>query len=502
MTRVAVRTLLLAVGFTIAVQAAAAAAAPAASATSYEASVVGLAVTRQTWNEDRPWEKTAPDNRRVLAVVIDGPLLLTTAQMVDEATLIQAEKFGRSDRVPARVVYVDREVDLCLLRVEDPKFFADLTPVKLAPGTPLDGTLRSVRWRNQQLEVSASRIKRYEVQESFFGQLRHTFLLIQTDLSGGGWSEPVFSDGHFVGLTVTQDEQSARVIPIEIIAAYLERVRAAGTYQGFPDLGIKWQVNEDAGLARFLGQTGERRGILVRQVPWGSTGYGVLEPRDLLLSLDGSPLDASGFFRHPRFGRLEFPALLSEKRRVGDVIAAQVLRQGKVLDLTLTLRAYPASLDLVPVRRGDDPPPYLVAGGLVFRELDAEYLRSWGREWMRKAPLQVLSRYLLLRSSQEEKRRRIVVLQMVLPSAYNTGYQDMSNLPIMKVNGIAVDSIAAVAEAFRHPSNGFHTIQPSANGDSDLIVLDAAGFEGATKAVLEEYGIPEAARVIEGESRP
>ena len=473
----------------------------AAPPPTYEASVVGLAVTRQSWNEDRPWEKTAPDNRRVLAVVVDGPYLLTTAQMVDEATLIQAEKFGRSDRVPARVVHVDREVDLCLLRVEDPSFFSDLTPVKLADGTPLDAVLRSVRWRNQQLESSASRIKRFEVQESYFGQLRHMFLLIQTDLSGGGWSEPVFADGHLVGLTVSQDEQSARVIPVEMISAYVRRARAAETYHGFPDLGIKWQVNEDAALARFLGQTGERRGILVRQVPWGSTAYGVLEPRDLLLSLDGQALDASGFYRHPRFGRLEFPAILSEGHQVGDEVPAQVLRKGKVLDVRLTLREYPVELDLVPVRRGDDAPVYLIAGGLVFRELDAEYLRSWGREWMRKAPLQVLSRYLLLRSSQEPGRRRIVFIQMVLPSAYNTGYQELSNLPIEKINRRPVDSIAAVAEALRHPSDGFDTIEASPNGDSDLIVLDAAGLDEATKAVLEEYGIPEAAREVSGGSK-
>lgn len=461
---------------------------------SYDAGIVALSVTSQSWDEERPWEKSSPSSRRINAVVVDGPYLLTGAQMLEDATLIQAEKFGRARRVPARVLLADPEVDLALVQVDDPSFFADLKPVRLAEGTPLDGTLRTVRWRNQQLEISASRIKRYEVQESFFGQLRHMFLLVQTDLSGGGWCEPVFAQDGLVGITVAQDEQSARVIPVEILAAFLDRARA-GSYTGFPDLGVKTQVNEDGALARFLGQTGERAGILVRQVPWGSTGFGVLEPRDLLLSLDGQPLDASGYYRHPRFGRLEIAAMLSETHRVGDAIPAQVLRQGKVVDVRLTLRAYPATMDLVPVRRGDDPPPYLVAGGLVLRELDGDYLRSWGRDWMKKAPMAILSRYLLERSAQAPGRRRVVILQAVLPSAYNIGYQDLSNLPVKSINGNPVDSIAAAAEAFRSPKGGFHTIELLPGGDTSLIVLDAARFDEATRGILEEYGIHEAVRV-------
>jgi hypothetical protein len=250
-------------------------------------------------------------------------------------------------------------------------------------------------------------------------------------------------------------------------------------------------------MARFLGQMGERSGILVRQVPWGSTGHGVLEPRDLLLSLDGHALDASGFYRHPRLGRLEFPQILADGHRVGDVVPARVLRNGKTVDVRLALRDYPASMDLVPVRRGAAPPPYLVAGGFVFRELDADYLRSWGRDWTKSAPIQLLSRYLLSRSAQEPGRRRIVFVHQVLPSAFNIGYQEVSSLPVERINGRPVDSIAAVAEALRHPDGEFHVIEPTASAGAEQIVLDAAGLEDATRAILEEYGIPAAVRLAE-----
>ena len=40
------------------------------------------------------------------------------------------------------------------------------------------------------------------------------FVLVTTDISGGGWGEPVFSDGSLVGLSASQSDQSARIIAV------------------------------------------------------------------------------------------------------------------------------------------------------------------------------------------------------------------------------------------------------------------------------------------------
>ena len=45
-------------------------------------------------------------------------------------------------------------------------------------------------------------------------------------------------------------------------------------------------------------------GVLIRQVPWGSSACGVLEPRDILISVDGRSIDAEGFYTDPRLGQL------------------------------------------------------------------------------------------------------------------------------------------------------------------------------------------------------
>ena len=229
----------------------AAGAAGAGASRPYGASVVALVVTSQDWDEDRPWEKKAPESRRVNAVVVDGPCLLTTAQMVADASLIQAEKFGRSVRVPARILHVDREVDLALVGIDAPEFFSDLVPVRLAGESLLDGTLHTVRWRNQQLEVSATRVQRMEVQSSHFGRLEHPFLLVQTDLSGGGWAEPVFADHRLVGVTGVKSRWVC-VAGGLIMVNSASGIRAAEDYSNSLALFVQQAVGAALGIGLVL----------------------------------------------------------------------------------------------------------------------------------------------------------------------------------------------------------------------------------------------------------
>lgn len=467
-----------------------------ASTDPYGPSVVSLQVSFQEWNPQLPWTKRDPATRLGNAVVVEGNRLLTTAQMVASSTYLEVQKFGRPSHVEAQVAFVDVECNLALLSVAEPGFFEDLTPARLADATPVEGTLLTARWQNQQLEVAASRVKRILVEESWYGRLEHIFLHLQTDLTGGGWSEPVFGGEALVGLTVSQQsDQRARAIPVELISRFLDRARDPASYRGFPVFGVKWQYNEDPVLAAWLGQTGAPQGIVIRQVPWGSSGCNALRPLDILLAVDGAAIDANGFVNHPRFGRILFQQSLVERHQPGDVVSARVLRDKAVLDLTMTLRPYPAGIDLVPSRRGMEPPPYVIAGGLVFQELDADYLRAWGRDWTKDAPLRLMTLYTLQQVNQRAGRRRVVFLSGVLPSPYTTGYEELAELPVARVNGREIGSLADLEAAFRSPDGRFHTIRLEPNAVRSEIVLDATGFEAATKALVEEFGIPDRARL-------
>jgi len=467
-----------------------------AKAAGYEGQVVELTVTFQTYDPRQPWAKTNPRSRSAMAVVTEGCSLLTTAQMVADATLIQAEKFGSPPRTPVRVLQADPEVNLALLAPEDPTFCADLTPVRLDDALPTAGPVNSVRWRSGRLEVSASRVARIEVRRSQTSDLEHAFLRVKSDLGGGGWAEPVFREDRLVGLTSSQSEDLANVLPVEVVRDYLRANRAEGAYPGFGNLGFSWRVLRNRALAAYLGEAGPPRGVLVLDVPWGSSGCGALRTGDVLLELDGQPIDAEGYYVHPRYGRLRFTHIAVEDHLAGDVLDARVFRDGGKATVRVPLRRYPSGSRLIPGRLPDSPPPYFVAGGLVFRELAADYLGAWGEEWREVADTRLVAYWDLEREAQRPNRRRVVILAYVLPDAFNLGYHDLANLPVREVNGVPVASLGDVADGLRHPIGRFHRIGFEPNPVRRDLVLDAATFEAETEAILVRYGIPERFRSV------
>ena len=469
-------------------------AAPARQA--WERSVVQLSVTYQTWDHGRPWAKESPGTRQAMGVVVAGHLVLTTAQILSDATLIELEALGRNHPITPRVVAVDPSVDLALLAIDDLEMKAELSPVAVAPRTPTSGALWTVRWSDEQLEVAASRIRRFVVRESFRGSLNHVFMLAQTDISGGGWSEPVFDGDQLVGLTANQDaERRARIIPAEILGAFLRRARDPAHYPGFPNLELSWQMLENPAAAGYFGVGEAPRGVLLHEVPWGSSGCGGLEPMDVLVSLDGNEIASDGTYAHAYLGRLRFEQIIQDGHEVGDAVPARVIRGGREQDVRLVLRRADLGMDLIPEENPEEPPPYLVAGGLVFQELDGSYLASWGKNWRQEAPARLVAMLSLQGSAQTRARRRVVVLASVLPLEYTIGYQDLGNLAVERINDVEVDSIPDVASALAAPGGDFHVVEFLPGPVPRKLVLDAAGLEAATREAMTRYSVPRPVRL-------
>jgi hypothetical protein len=465
----------------------------------YKDKIVALRATRQLFDEDRPWAKKNPEVRDGTAVVVSKGLLLTGASMIQNATFIQVEKHGRADWITPRLVHQDSAINLALLAVDQPGFFDDLTPVEIAESTTTEGVVRSLRWKGRQLEVSNSRPGRVEVIESPYGSVHHAILRLSTDFSAGGWADPVFADDKLIGITVAQSGQTATVVPAEIIKAYVESPARDGQdsdYRGFASIGaLRWQTNTDRSLTAYLGLEGEPRGVFIRRVPWGLTGCSSLQPHDILMELDGQKIDASGNYHHPLYGQLRFDHIVVEGHKPGDIVPARVFRDRQFIDIEIELRRYPSSARLIPWRRTDSGPPYLVAGGFVFRELDGRYLYTWGSDWKTKAPDQLRYFFFLLGSAQSPERRRIIVISHVLPSAYNIGYHSVSNLLVKSINGFEIDSIADVEEAFKRPKDDLHRIAFYPNLTAREVIIDGATFEEETQAILAAYEVPDRMRL-------
>lgn len=453
-----------------------------------EQQLVTVRVTYQEWNEYRPWQKKNPRNRTFLGTVISGNRILAPAAYLADATLIQFEKYDQPPRVPARIIHHDPQAGLALLTTDEPGFFDDLNPVEIAE-TPEGENYTCAAWKSGQLTLSSCRWSRVAVLSTSVPYFSYAAIYFITDLKDGGRGEPVFSNGKMIGLTKSQSGDRITVVPAELIQAYL-RAQELPDYPGFGRLGLFYQYNTGEAQAAYHGLGGKPTGIRILECYPPGSCINILEPGDILLELDGHKINARGDYAHPRYGNVDLNLIATEGHFAGDVLTAKVLRNKELLELKIPLKNVPASSALIPEARPDQPPPYLVAGGLVFRELDQPYLEAWGDEWKEKIPSYLRALYKLRRHKPTTEQQRLIVLADVFPDEYNLGYHDLSQHIVLSVNERPIDSIAAMEEAFAHPTNGFHIIEFMPSYGPAKVILDAERFEEATRTIMEKYQIP------------
>jgi hypothetical protein len=86
-----------------------------------------------------------------------------------------------------------------------------------------------------------------------------------------------------------------------------------------------------------------------------------------------------------------------------------------------------------------------------------------------------------------EGNRRVVILSQVLPANSTIGYDELAYLTVTKVNGKEIKSLADLAEAVKHPVEGFIKIETEE--DPKQIELDAAQVAAEAPVLQENYGI-------------
>jgi len=457
-----------------------------------ERQLVTVQVTYQEWNEYRPWQKMKPSTRRIQGIVISGNRIMVLSQHLEDATLVQVEKFDRPPRVPARIIHRDPQVDLALITVDAPAFFDDLKPMEIAETA--DGkNFYSAKWNSGQLSTSSCRWSRVTVQRSYAPYFSYAAIRFISDLKSGGWGEPVCSGTRLSGVVQFQSGDQITMIPAELIRAYLAAVERP-EYPGFAALGLNWQYNRGHAQAEYYGLKGTPRGVRVCSTISGGSTDGVLKTDDILLELDGHSIDSQGDYLHPRYGRLDFSLIAGDGHYAGDTIPALILRDGKEQAVDIPLKRLSGETVLIPSYREKEP-PYLVAGGFVFRELDTPYLGAWGKGWKDKIPTR-LRIYLGLENEENiPGRRRMIVLADVFPDQYNLGYHDMAQNIVKAVNSRPVDSIADMEEAFKHPAGKFHVIELVPSFGMSRVILDASTFESATESIMNKYRIPQRIRL-------
>src|SRR5262245_47778175 len=294
-----------------------------------KAGIVTLRVTGQEWNWKTPWAKQPPWTRSLTGLVVSDHRILVSNPALGNQLLIEAQKMGRDQRTPARLVLFDPEGPLALVAVDDPAFWEGLAPLPIAERVPTSGDVTIHRWpRVGQFDSSSGNVR--QVRTGRHGFSRTTLLTLDViTTADAGDGDVIVADGQVVGLVTAKSGDSAAAIASPVLRRFLAGASGSYPYPGFARAGIGWQELTNPALRDSLGLRPEEGGIrLTRILPHGPAA-GVLEVGDVLLEIAGVPLDPSGQFEHPLYGRQSFGLLWTDGRGPADTLETRILRHGE-----------------------------------------------------------------------------------------------------------------------------------------------------------------------------
>ena len=439
---------------------------PVASTTSRNISLLKVNVTLQPWNQRVPWQKVSPGARRGLGVLLEKNEILVTAQLVADATYIELEQADSGHKLPAKVKAVDYDANLALLEpnAEVNGFFAGLKPMALDPGAKVDDELnvgqldRVGRMISTKVTISKIQVSRYVLETSLFLAYEVNGI-IRTE--GNSFTLPVMKGGKLAGLLLSYDSKnlSATILPAPIIAHFLKDM-ADGNYQGFPSLGIEYQTTLDDQFREYLGLKDGDQGVYVSAVSKGGSAESVgIKEGDIVLEINGHPIDSRGDYNDPQFGRLNMSHIVRGNAFVSDQIKVKVLREGNPQTLSGKLtRKLPKDFLVWPYLF-DRAPNFLVMGGLIFQELSLPYLQTFGGDWESNAPLRLVFAAKHTDEYEKQGRRKLVIVSATLPTRATQGYERVGGQIVTKVNGKDVNDLADLDKAFKEPQDGIHKIE-------------------------------------------
>jgi S1-C subfamily serine protease len=442
-----------------------------------------------------PWNPATPGGGSGTGFLIGPNLFMTNAHVVSDASRLNIRKVGDPTPYRAQVKHIAHDCDLALLELVKPsKAFENVKPLAISEAVPkLDTTVKVVGFPigGERISVTRGVVSRVDYQGySHSGVDQHLAIQIDAAINPGNSGGPVLQGSEVIGVAFQGysgdvAQNTGYMIPTPVMRRFIKDVED-GKYDRYVDLSISHFELLNPAQRAALKVPGDDIGVLVTHVDEDGSCGGVVHPGDVLLAIDGHPIESNGSIDFD--GEQVEMAEVVERKFAGDKLKLRIWCDGKQREEEITLKN--VEHYLMQANKYEQRPQYVLFAGLVFQPLDSPLMSAVNAGNLR-------TRYYFQYFSQDalyKDRPQPVVFTNVLPDSINAYTREYAGHLLDEINGVKILRLKDVEEALKkEPTDGFITIKLM--GEGRPIVLDAKEAVAAQKRILDKYNVEQPAYI-------
>jgi S1-C subfamily serine protease len=434
-----------------------------------------------------PWLPGATGGGSGTGWVVAPDRLMTNAHVVSNAKFLTVEKEGDPRKYIARVEHVAHDCDLALVKVDDAAFFKGTKPLPIGGIPQLETTVTTIGYPigGDRISVTQGVVSRIDFRTYTHSTVdSHLTIQIDAAINPGNSGGPVLQDGKVVGVAFQGysgdvAQNVGYMIPTPVIRHFLEDVKD-GKYDRYIDLSVGTFPLLNPAQRKALGLADDNRGVMVSSVLSAGSAFGVLEKGDVIMSVDGHPVESDGMIELD--GERVLMAEIAERKFVGDSVKMEIIREQKPMTVTVKFdRAFPFTMA---ANQYEVQPEYVLYGGLLFQPLTRNLVNAYQFQNPR------VDYYFdaFIHREIYQRHPEVIVLSAILNDPINTYLGEFREQIVDKVNGTEVKTLRDLAKALAQPGE---FVVVDFVGAGRPLVLERAAVEAARERIKTRYNVTE-----------
>jgi len=448
-------------------------------------SVLRIEVASQTPDYQTPWNSGRFSGGIGTGFLIGNNQILTNAHVVSNHQRILVTVHGSPEKYPAKVDFIAHDCDLAILSLDDFSDFEKFPVFSLGQIPVLESQVTVIGYPvgGERLSVTKGIVSRIDFQPySHSRSDSHLVVQIDAAINPGNSGGPVLQDGKVIGVAfqgLRQADNTGYIIPTPVVRRFLKDIED-GSYDKYAELGISTFPLHNPAMRKVLSLPENGEGVLITNVVPTSSVDGTLNTGDILLSLDGNPVDSDGKVLID--GEKVDLNEIVERKYSGDKVAIRFLRNGSWNDVEVTLKPLPPSR--MYAIQYEKKPRYIAFAGLIFQPLDTNLFAT--SKFKDITVRRLYTDYVSKGIFQEKKD--IVVLTQIEPDPVTSQIDDFTGLAVEKIDGLPVRDLRHAHELlYAENPPEFHVIE--LYGAQRPVIIPSAKVDEANSRIQANYGI-------------